>query len=364
MLYCVIMGGGMGTRLWPESSPQRPKQFLRFHDEKTLIALAAERVEGLVPRENLLIVTGKAMLPLLRESFPDLSSRQILLEPLGRNTAPCVGWAALHLMLHDPEAVMLVLPADQIITPKERFCDCVSFGRDLLEEDPERLITFGIKPTFPANSYGYIERSQALEGRVVESWQKLTRAFQVRSFHEKPSVEKAEEFIQSGAFLWNAGIFIWKARTIYENLRRYEPEMLVALERILAATENAQSDEILHREFAAMKSVSIDYAVMEKASKIVVIESAFEWDDVGTWRSLERIHRDRHDSSGNLADHARLIAVDASGNIVRSHDPKHLFALIGVENLIVVQTEHATLIAHKDHEESVRNVLKQMETEK
>ncbi len=357
MLHAVIIAGGSGTRLWPESRAAKAKQFLSFESGRTMIAATVDRLNPLVPENRVLIVTGRSMVPNVKESLPNLAAENILGEPAARNTAPCIGLAAVRLLHDDPEATMIVLPADHIIRPEKVFRDSLQFAAELVEENPERLITLGIKPTFPSTSYGYIQRSEPLRSDVTEKWRSLTSAFDVVRFHEKPPIETARKFLDAGNFAWNAGIFVWKAKTVVELLRRFEPEVAGPLDKIAAAIGTDRYENVLDEQFPLMKKISVDYAVMERASSIVVVEATFDWDDVGTWCSLDRIYADQKDSDGNLAIGTKLLAVNSSGCVVRADNPNHLFALLGLDDLIIVQTPDATLIARKEQEESVRDVI-------
>lgn len=357
MLHCVIMAGGFGTRLWPESRADRPKQFLKLLGNETMLAATRRRVAPIVLPEHFLIATGESMTSLVHESLLDLASGQILAEPAPRNTAPCIGLAALKILRTDPDATMLVLPADQAIRDEARFCQAVGFAETLVRENPNRLVTFGIKPSSPSTSYGYIELGEPITGDAAAQFGNLTHANSVERFHEKPDAEKAKNFLATGQFLWNAGIFVWKARTILEQIERFEPEIGERLRRIDESFTRNDFMDVLRTEFIAMKKISIDYAVMERASDIVVVEAPFDWDDVGTWSSLERVQADKRDANGNLADNVQLRTFESRNNIVRSCDPNRVIALVGVENLIVVQTADATLIVRKDQEEMIRNIV-------
>jgi len=352
MLHAVFLAGGVGKRLWPESSEHRPKQFLKLLDDQTLLETTVKRVEPMIPSERQLIVTGQSMVPLVYESFPGLDPKRILTEPLGRNTAPSIGLAAIRLLRDDPNATMVVLPADQVIRQEQLFREAIRFAAELVEEEPSRLVTLGIKPTFPACAYGYIEQNERITGPVAEKWCDHLEAFSIKQFHEKPDRTKAEEFFATGCFRWNAGIFVWKARTILEQLRRHEPEIADRLDTIASSVIRGDFPEILEREFTAMKKISIDYAVLERAENILVLDAKFDWDDVGTWTALDRIHSGKHDSAGNLVLNAQLLATAAHRTIVKSHDSNHVFALVGVDDLVVIHTAEATLIGKKEEIES------------
>ena len=360
MLHTVIIAGGSGTRLWPESREAKAKQFLSFETDQTMIGATACRLDPLVPMDRVCVVTGRSMVENVRESLPGLAADRILGEPAARNTAPCIGWAAVKLLHDDPDTTMIVLPADHIIRPEDVFRNTLQFAAELVDEAPERLVTLGITPTFPSTSYGYIQRNERLDSPIADRWRSLTTAYRVVRFHEKPPVETAEKFLAAGNFGWNAGIFVWKAKTVLDLLRRYEPEIAERLDRIAQSIGTPNEVAVLDEKFPLIKKISIDYAVMERADSIVMLETAFDWDDVGTWCSLDRIYAGQHDAAGNLAVGPKLLAINSSGCVVRSNDPKHLFALLGLEDLIVVQTADATLIARKDQEEAVRNVIDEL----
>jgi len=360
MLHAVILAGGSGTRLWPESRKSKAKQFLSFEADRTMIESTVARLDTLVSRQCVWILTTKAMTDPVRRALPDLPPEQIIAEPVPRNTAPCIGLAAAKLFREDPDATMIVLPADHVIRPESVFQDTLHFAAELVDEDTRRLVTLGIKPTFPSTSYGYIQRKEKLQSPVAEHWSKLTVPYQVVRFHEKPPKDEAIRFLEAGCFAWNAGIFVWKARTILDLLGRFEPQIREQLDIISETIGTPQEVSAIEHHFPLMKSISIDYAVMERAESIVMLEATFSWDDVGTWCSLDRLYSGRHDPQNNLTVGAKLLAVDSNGCVVRANDPKHLFALLGMEDVIVVQTEDATLIARKDREESVRTVIEEL----
>ncbi len=355
MLYAVIMAGGAGTRLWPESRAGRPKQLLRLQGDRTMIEATVERLGNLVPLERILVATTAELAPRIAEALPYLPRTAILCEPYPRNTAPCIGLAAARLLREDPAAVMAVLPADQVIAPAEVFQQAISAAAALVEADPRRLITFGIRPTYPATTYGYIERGEPLDKAEVAPG---LRAYWVRRFREKPDLATARQFLAAGTFTWNSGIFVWKARTILDALAEHQPEIASRLERIAAAADGPDFPEVLDREFAAMPKISIDYAVMEKASTVVMIEAPFAWDDVGSWLAMER--HGSADGNGNVVFAGRHVELNATGNIVRSMDPQHLVVLAGVRDLVVVVTPDATLVADKRDEASLARITEEI----
>ncbi|MGL6197042.1 MAG: mannose-1-phosphate guanylyltransferase, partial [Thermoguttaceae bacterium] len=304
MIHCVILAGGSGSRLWPESNSARPKQFMKFDGEQTMLTATVKRLERLVFPENILIATCESYVPLVYESWPGISPNQILVEPVQRNTAPCIGLAAIRLLRNDPDATMIVLPADQVIGDVQTFCDTLRYATNLVKEDPQRLVTIGVTPTFASTSFGYIEKAEVIGNseleRICDSHsQNGVTAYKVKRFHEKPTKETAEKYIDSGNFAWNAGIFIWKARTVLDMFRRYEPELGERLDKIADSVTKNDFPEILNREFSEMKKISIDYAVLEKADNIVTVDGNFGWDDVGTWSSLQRIYASEKDENEN-----------------------------------------------------------------
>jgi mannose-1-phosphate guanylyltransferase len=274
------------------------------------------------------------------------------LEHVPRNTAASIGYAAVKLRRIDPEAVMIVLPADQLIKPASVFCETLQRAADIVATSPETLVTLGIKPTFPATTYGYIQRGATLESS--------DNAYHVLRFCEKPKQDIAETFFQSGDFYWNAGIFVWKAETILTLLSRFEPDIGNVLDTIADSLETPEELSVTEKCFQTMKSISIDYAVMERAEHIVVVESPFEWNDVGTWSALDRLYADQKDQEGNLSVSANILAIDSTGCTVRCDEPGHLVALVGMHDIVVIQTADATLVARKDQEESVRRIAEEL----
>lgn len=351
MLYGVIMAGGVGTRFWPESRGCRPKQLLPLVDSKTMLEAAVARLRPLVPPQRLLIATTERLVGAIRQLFPDLDPGAIFIEPVKRDTAPCIGLAAIYLLRADPEAIMVVTPSDHVIEPVEEFLRAIRVAVRLVEENPAALVTFGIKPTYPAQTFGYIERGEPLARDFLEG----LPCYHARQFCEKPPREMAEAYLQAGTFYWNSGIFVWRAQTIVDALARYAPDVYEPLSEIGAAFGREDFDHILRERFAAVRPISIDYAVMQQYPQTLVIEAPFRWDDLGNWRALERVLP--QDPAGNTVMAPRHLLIDARGNIVRSTDPHHLIVLVGVDDLVVVTTPDATLVARKDDEENLRRVV-------
>jgi len=350
MLHAVIMAGGSGTRFWPASRREQPKQLLDIAGDRTMIQDTVHRLGEVVPPERVLIVTNQRLVAPIQEQLPELPAESIIGEPCKRDTAPCIGWSAGILAAKDPDATMVVMPADHVISPDDVFQQAISFAAQLVEQSPDRIVTFGIKPTYPSESFGYIAR-----GEPVESGDGPP-TFQVDSFREKPTADVAQQYLDAGTYYWNSGIFAWKARTILDSLEKFEPKMYTHLQRIAEAAGSDQYDEVLEREFAAIDGKSIDYAVMERADDVVVIEAPYEWDDVGGWRSLARL-RGKDDSGNTMV--GRTLALDTSDSIIRTTGD-HLVVTLGMQDAIVVHTPDATLVADKESEAQIRQVVKML----
>jgi mannose-1-phosphate guanylyltransferase len=357
MLYIVIMAGGAGTRFWPESRIARPKQLLPLAGERTMLEMTMDRLGTVAEQKNVWILTAAAIMDAVRAQVPKLPADHIIGEPCKRDTAPCIGLAALLISRSDPEGVMAVMPADQVIQPDDKFQQCVKAAAALVEQKHDRIVTFGIKPTFPATTYGYIERNQPLADAQKLPEVRGLPVYTVARFKEKPKADLAKEYFDLGTFYWNSGIFIWKAKTIIAALAQRQPEMLARLQKIVDAWGKPDGDAAFAREFAGIKGISIDYAVMEQAPEVAVIEVPFSWDDVGTWHAAAR--QTGADAQGNSIT-GKQLTVDTKGSIIRSDD-NHLVATVGVSDLIVVHTPDATLVANRNDEEAIRKIVKLLE---
>ncbi|MGE3314304.1 MAG: mannose-1-phosphate guanylyltransferase [Planctomycetaceae bacterium] len=351
MLHAVIMAGGSGTRFWPQSRRATPKQLLRLAGDETLIQQAAERISDIIAVDERWVVTGRHLAEATNAQLPEVAADHLLIEPCARNTAPCIGLAAIHLLHQDPDAVMLVMPADHVIGPVESFHASVGAAVAIVRKNPESLVLFGVKPTHPATGYGYMERGAAIDGLTDAV------AYKVEKFREKPDRKTAEGYLADGRFYWNCGIFVWRAQTILDRIGKYEPEMHSHLEALSQSIGKPDYDAVLQREFPLMKSISIDFAVLEKAADVAVLEAGFDWDDVGSWESLTRLIGT--DTDGNTVD-GQHCGVETRGCIVRS--PKgHLIATVGLEDCIVVNTPDATLVARKNDEAGIRKLVERLQ---
>ena len=344
-LFAVIMAGGSGTRFWPASRRALPKQFLPISGARPMITETRARVAELIPDERVLVVAGEEHAALVRECLPALPPENLLCEPVGRNTLPCVALAALEIERRSPGAVQLVLPADHVIQPESAFHASVRDGARLAQAS-QALVTFGIRPTFPATGYGYIEvgaQTSELEG---------ASAFEVSRFVEKPDLARAQEFLSSGRFLWNSGMFVWSTAAIVAALRELAPEVYGPL-----STAGADLGSV----YPSLPSVPVDVGVMEKAERRRVLPIDYTWSDVGSWAALEDVHA--ADEAGNfVVGGTRALAEDASGCIVHAGEDT-LTALIGVRDLIVVRTGEVTLVCPKDRAQDVRAIVERLKSE-
>jgi mannose-1-phosphate guanylyltransferase len=346
-LYAVIMAGGSGTRFWPASRRSRPKQFLPIAGERTMIAETCARLEGLVAAENILVVTSGDLAGEVRACLPELPAANLLVEPVGRNTAACIALAALEVARRDPDSVQLVLPADHVISPAEEFRASLQAAVDEARRAP-RLVTLGVRPTFPATGYGYIEVGPATARHAQ------FEAFEVVRFVEKPDQARAMEFLESGKFLWNAGIFVWGTQTVLSAMRQHAADIFDPLEA-------AGSASGLEELYPTLRAAPFDKAVMEHASERSVIPIEYSWSDVGSWTSLPDVAE--LDELGNCSTGgSKLISADSRDNIVFG-EAGQVTALLGIEGLIVVRAGDAVLVCPKGRAQDVKLIVDRLERE-
>ncbi|MDR3634816.1 MAG: mannose-1-phosphate guanylyltransferase [Isosphaeraceae bacterium] len=353
MLHAVVMAGGSGTRFWPKSRRHSPKQLLRLFGDATMLQQTVARIAPLVPPERTLIITGADQAEAVREQLPDLPRENVVAEPCPRDTAPCVGLAAQIVARRDPDGTMIVMPADHVIQPAETFRATVRAALAEIDADPTTFITFGVKPTHPETGYGYIERGEALPPREGIALHRVAQ------FREKPDRATAEQFVASGRFAWNAGIFLWRARAILDALQTHRPKLAAALDRIAQTFGTPAEAETLAREFPAMEKVPIDKAVMEKAPNVRVLEVVYNWSDVGDWRALAPLLP--HDDQGNAVQ-GKTVTTDTRNSVVISDDGG-LIACLGVEDLVIVQSGGATLVARKDQMDKLKSLVEKLDSE-
>jgi mannose-1-phosphate guanylyltransferase len=350
MLHAMIMAGGGGTRFWPRSRVQRPKQFLTLAGDRSLLQQAVDRVEAQVPAGRTWVITSALHAREAGKQLPNLPADRVVGEPCGRDTAACIGLGAALIARQDPQAVMLVTPADHVIEPTQEFRRAVHVAEQMAEEHPTALITFGIPPSFPATGYGYIQRGAEAAHRQGVA------VYRVEGFREKPPNELAERFVADGNYYWNSGIFVWKVATILQHLRDQQPRIFTAVQRIAEAWPTPDRDRVLQREYEALDKISIDFAVMEHARDVLVVQAPYRWDDVGSWLALERMHP--QDADGNTV-HCTHCGISTS-NCVIVGDAGRLIATIGVANLLIVQDGNATLVADRREESTVKQLVEKM----
>jgi mannose-1-phosphate guanylyltransferase len=335
------MAGGTGVRFWPVSRAAKPKQFLDVADTgKTFIQSTYERFLRVVPKENILIVTGDRYRDIVMEQLPDLAPENLLLEPYSRNTAPCIAYATYTLLKRDPLARMVVTPSDHMIDNEELFAETIRKAFDYIEEN-DVLMTLGVVPTRPDTNYGYI---QAYGGSDVY---KNDKPMQVKTFTEKPDRDLAKVFISTGEFFWNAGIFLWKAETIRKKMEKYLPEVTALFKGWENALGTSVEYEFIARAYTGCRNISIDYGVMEKTDKAWMYPVKFGWGDIGTWESLYNIIPEK-DANGNAVSAEKTLIENTRNVLVVSPEKKKLIAIKGLEDYMVVDTEDALVICPKD----------------
>lgn len=341
------MAGGRGERFWPQSRLRRPKHLLPIVGDSPMLRQTIDRLEGLVPPENVWVITNAEQVEAVRGICPDVPECQIVAEPVGRDTAPAVALAALLVQRATDNNAFAMLPADHVIHDHEAFRKDLADAFEAAERSPV-IATIGIQTHFPSTGYGYIQ----IDGDSTGP------AFPVQRFVEKPDRETAEEYVADSEYFWNGGIFVWRPDTILEGISQHCPALDSSLSAIRSALASGEDiSTVLPREYPQLEKISIDYAVMEKADNVVMIRSSFDWDDVGSWPAVER-HAEP-DAEGNVTK-GQTIAEDSKHNLVLS-EGDHLVSLIGVENLMVVHTEDATLICPKDRAQDVKKLVKKIE---
>ena len=344
--YCVIMCGGIGSRFWPYSREARPKQFIDFLGTgRTLLQMSYDRVRTIVPAENVIIVTNDRYRELVREQLPELRDDQILAEPARRNTAPCIAWAAWHIAARDPEASMIVASSDHVITREAEFERAIRAGFEFVE-NRDALLTLGIAPTRPETGYGYIQVGEHVEGEISR----------VKTFTEKPDLELAKVFLSTGEFFWNSGIFLWSASSIRKALREMAPDIAAAFDSADASVylDAPREREFIASVFPGCVSISIDFAVMEKARNVYVETVHFGWSDLGTWSALYDMSPKNADA--NVTQNCRVLAYNSRGNVFAVRGEK-LIVVDGLEDYIVADADDVLLICPKSREQKIKQMV-------
>ena len=342
----LIMAGGRGERFWPKSRKSTPKQFLALtNSERTMIQETVDRIQPLVKIEDIYIATNREYKALVKEQLPDLPEENILCEPMARNTAPCIGWGAVTARKKYGDAMMVVLPSDHLIQQPVLFRGVIKNAMRTAKETGA-LVTLGISPTAPDTGYGYIQYDTEEEAGSSGN------AFRVKRFVEKPNLETARQYLMSGEYLWNSGMFIWQASTILKEMAEKLPEHYALLEKIEQAEGTDEEQAVLEAAFGQMKPISIDYGIMEKADNVCVIPSSFGWDDVGSWLAVERITPGN--DMGNVI-RGDVVTVNSTRCIVQGG--QKTIAMVGLEDIIIVDTKDALLVCAKDSAGDIKKVL-------
>ena len=344
-MYAVIMAGGKGTRFWPRSRQKRPKQLLNIVERRSMLQQTVERISSLLPLENILVVAGEDHGEEVRSQLAELPDENIVLEPVGRNTAACIGLAALLVQHRDPTAVMVVLPADHLIADEDLFLSTLKAAVAMARKQPA-LVTLGIRPASPETGYGYIEAGDQVD--TVEEH----KFYRVTSFHEKPDFERAKHYLEKGNFFWNSGMFVWQAEVILAAMQKYLPGLYTDLHKLEPFLAGDGLGKEINRIYPDLQSISIDYGVMEKAGNVLMIPADFGWNDLGTWASMAQIwpKDDQHN-----VHQGEIMAMESQGNVVFCR--QKLCVLLGVDDLIVVDTEDALLVCPVNRAQDIGKIL-------
>ncbi len=345
MRHAVIMAGGAGTRLWPLSRKLRPKQLLRLFDGASLLQIARRRLEGLFSPENIWVITSANYLDQVAAELPDVPRSNLIGEPMGRDTANAIGLAAGLLARRDPDATMAVFTADHIISPQERFADAIRTGLQAAESFPDSLITFGITPQTPHTGYGYVRRGEPVGPQT----------YRVGEFKEKPTRDTAEAYLRSGEYYWNSGMFAWRAAAILSELERLLPENARALAELAANWERWAGTAQAATRFQALRKISIDYGVMEKARSVLLVEMNCQWQDLGSWPAVAGTRQ--ADADGNVTIAPNAVVIEGRDNIIVT-ESGHLIVALGVSDLVVVHSDDATLVCRRDQVERIKDLVR------
>lgn len=351
-IIAVIMAGGGGTRFWPWSREKTPKQLLPIISSRTMIEETVDRLHPFIPPQNIFIVTSKRQINKIRQALPSLPSENFLVEPIGKNTAPCLGFAAFYLKQLVPEAIMVVLPADHFIADQRKFLKTLQVA-SIFAEKENFLIALGLPPTAPETGYGYIQKGDLL-ARI-----KGLKIFKANAFREKPSREIALTYVQDGNYLWNSGMFIWRIGVFLNALETCLPDLYQEMSVLSKILSTSQQKKILPKIYARCPAISVDYGVMEKAPNVAMIAANFSWDDIGSWSALWKIHPKDQKENVYLFkkknSQGKILALDSSGCLIRAE--KNLVAVLGMKDTIVVEAGGSILVCPKDKSQEVRQIL-------
>jgi mannose-1-phosphate guanylyltransferase len=353
-MYIVLMAGGIGTRFWPRSRASLPKQMLNIFGERSMLQMTYDRIKELTSTDKILVITSSELKDSVSKQLPEIPEKNIIAEPFGRNTAPCIGLAGAIIQSREKnDEIMIVLPSDHLIKDVEKFKNTLITAAKFVPEG-ECLITIGIKPEYPETGYGYIQKYSEIASTFNRS------IYKVKTFAEKPNLETAKRFLESGDFLWNSGMFIWSVKSIMDEFDEHQPELAEGLNFLKEKVDTPQMDEAVYDVYSKTKSISIDYGIMEAAKNVCVIEADFAWNDVGSWEAVYNISE--KDSKGNAVQAPEKILLNAKNNYIFSS--KKLVAAVDIEDLVIVETDDALLICRKDESQKVKDVVDNLRRKK
>jgi mannose-1-phosphate guanylyltransferase len=341
-LYAVIMAGGVGSRFWPRSKERKPKQLIRIAGENTMIQDTVKRLNGLVKKENIFVITNKIQKLRVKEQLPEIPEENIIDEPFGKNTAACIGLASVLVKAKNKEAVTITLPSDHLIKDDEQFRECLSTAANFAYKS-KGLVTIGITPTRPETGYGYIQFDEDGVDKNIHK---------VLTFAEKPNLATARRFLESGDFLWNSGIFIWRVDTILNEIKKYLPDLYEGLETLEPSINTPDFEKQLVQVYGQLKSISIDYGVMENSDNVYLTKADFYWNDLGNWEAVYEISDKNEEGNALIGD---VYTQNTFGSYIFS--PRKFTATIGVENIIVINTNEALLVCHRNNAQDVRQIV-------
>lgn len=338
MLCALIMAGGKGTRFWPLSTEEKPKQFLNLIGNYTMIQMTVNRILPIIPIERIFVCTGERYVDLVKEQLPNLPERNIIVEPEGRNTTPCIALSALVIKRYYRDAMMVVLPSDHLIKDENKFTNIIIDAKEFLEVNKNAILTLGMKPDRAETGYGYINYGDKVSPVVNK----------VEKFVEKPNEKKAKEYLLSGKYLWNGGMFIWRVDTIINAIKEYVPNTYEALSAI-EIVEECNLQELINEKYNNTDAISIDYAILEKSDQVYVLPSEIGWDDIGSWKAIER-YRDK-DKYGNITSNNSKI-IESAENMIINNNKKVI--MIGVDNILTIELEDSIFVVNKDYMDNLR----------
>lgn len=351
-MYALILGGGSGTRLWPRSRQRTPKQLLNIAAEESMLQATFDRLRPLMPPENVYIITNEACAPEIRRQLPLVPAANTLAEPAGRNTAPAIGLGSLYIRRRDPEAVVATVSADHLIRDKDEFVAVMNTAAGLARQG--HLVTVGIKPSRPDTGYGYIELGRGIESADGQP------AYEVARFREKPDLETAKQFLAGGKHLWNAGMFVWRVDAVLDAIGEHLPDLHQALTEIDDAIGTDHEAAVLESVWSGVDSVSIDYGVLEKAGNVAVVPADLGWSDIGTWASLAEVLP--ADAEGNVVLGCEHLGLGTAGTLVSGS--RRLIATIGLQDVIVIDTEDVVLVCAKERAQDVKDLVDKLKAQK